>query len=110
MKQYVTLTGLGAEGFNCAVHGVGTLYQMFHAELQQRGCQLRPWKPSRDGVYPALTFSNRYFTLVKDADGERPIDLHGTIDPLNVISSLLRREIHISENAVEYWMQSESQP
>lgn len=110
MKQHVTLSGLGASHFDQAVRGVGAVYQMFNAELQRRGCELRPWTPSRDATHLALTFSNRYFTSIKAADGEPPIDLHGTVDPLDVVSPLLRGEVHILENVVEYWMQSESQP
>ncbi|KAI0741510.1 hypothetical protein C8Q80DRAFT_1221540 [Daedaleopsis nitida] len=107
MKQFVPLTGVGAEQFERAVGGVVSIYEMFKADLQRRGFQLRPWSPAGDGHHLALTFANRYLTTAKESGGERPIDINGTIDPLNVLTPHLRTEVHILKNVVEYWQQEE---
>ena len=105
MKQSVTLTGLGAETFNSSVRGVGALYNLFSAELQRRGSRLRPWSPSHEGTNVALAFGNRYLTSQKDALGEQPLTIRDTIDPFDVLGPLLRTEVHLPENAVQYWQQ-----
>ena len=107
MKQLVTLTGLGSPLFESAVRGLGSLYHMFKADLQRRGCRLRDWTPSHDGEHLALTFSNRFFTYVKDAGGETPLDITKSIDPFNVLAPHLRTEVHLLENVVEYWQQAD---
>lgn len=103
MKQSVTLTGLGVAEFDAAVQGMGVVYQVFKTHLLQRNCQLRPWAPGRDGEDHTLTFSNRYLTSGKDAEGETMCDLGDVVDPLNVLRPLLKTEVHTADNQVEYW-------
>ena len=107
LKQSVTLTGLGAERFDCAVRGAQSIYQMFKADLTRRGCQLRDWTPGRDGYNLTLTASNRYLTSLRDAGGEPALDLGEVVDPLNVLRPLLQTEVYIQENVVEYWQRLE---
>ena len=108
MKQSITLTGLGVEHFDKAVRGVGLIYQMFKGHLIRRGCQLHDWKPGHDVEDLMLTFTNRYLTPSKDAQGETPFDLGELVDPLNILWPLLRSEVHIQENVVEYWQRLEN--
>ena len=108
IKQSVTLTGLGNEHFDKAVQGVSLIYQMFKGHLARCGCQLHDWKPGHDVEDLTLTFTNRYLTPSKDAQGETPFDLGEIVDPLNVLRPLLRSEVHTQENVVEYWQRLEN--
>ncbi|KAI0744662.1 hypothetical protein C8Q76DRAFT_605300, partial [Earliella scabrosa] len=106
LKQTVTLSGLGAERFDCAVRGISTIYQMFKSRLLRSNSHLRDWFPGQDGYHATLTFSNRYVTPLKDAGGEQSLDLRDVVDPFNLMGPLLRNHIHMQENAVEYWKQN----
>ncbi|KAI0713351.1 hypothetical protein C8Q76DRAFT_621136 [Earliella scabrosa] len=103
LKQMVTLTGLGAERFDCAVRGAQSIFQTFKATLERRGCQLRDWSPGRDGYHLTLGASNRYLTSMRDAGGEAGLDLAEVVDPFNVLRPLVQTEVHIQENVVQYW-------
>ena len=103
LKQSATLTGLGAERFDCAVRGAQSIYQMFKAHIERLGCQLREWTPGRDGYNLTLTTSNRYLTTMRDAQGQPALDLGEIVDPFNVLRPLLQTEVHIQENVVQYW-------
>ena len=103
MKQTITLSGLGTESFNSAVKGVLHIYQAFQSVLGVRNAQLRPWKPIREAEDLVLTFGNRYLTRGQDAGNETQVDLAETVDPFNILRPLLRSEVHISDNVVEYW-------
>ncbi|KAI0709814.1 hypothetical protein C8Q76DRAFT_624886, partial [Earliella scabrosa] len=103
MKQTITLCGLGAERFDCAVRGISTIYQMFKNHVERHRFQLREWSPGADGYYNTLTFSNRYLTSLKEADGDPGLNLGDVVDPFNVLRPLLRNLVHTQENVVKYW-------
>ena len=107
MRQFVTLSGLGAEQFALAVHGMGVIYQYFDSYVTKKGGTLRPWGPAQDpyGGKAALTLSNRYLTSLRDADGEKYVDLAEVVDPFNVLRPLVKGEVHTQDNVVEYWQQ-----
>ncbi|KAI0364741.1 hypothetical protein BV20DRAFT_1056968 [Pilatotrama ljubarskyi] len=58
-----------------------------------------------EGTYLALTFSNRYLTPAKFAEGEPVADLSLDVDPFNILRPLLTNQVHLQENVVEYWEQ-----
>ncbi|KAI1796531.1 hypothetical protein LXA43DRAFT_1057812 [Ganoderma leucocontextum] len=81
LKQSVTLTGLGTDQFDAAVHGVQAIYQLFYNHISRSGGRLREWIPGHDHQDLTLTFTNRYLTSSRDAADE----------------------VHIADNVVEYW-------
>ncbi|KAI1786783.1 hypothetical protein LXA43DRAFT_897369 [Ganoderma leucocontextum] len=103
LKQSVTLTGLGVQGFDAAVRGIQNIYQVFANHISKSGGRLREWVPGRDQQDLTLTFASRYLTSSRDA-GEEPLaDLAEFVDPFNVLRPLLRGEVHTVDNVVEYW-------
>ena len=62
LKQSITLTGLGTEGFDAAAHGVQIIYQVFNNHIIQSGGRLKEWSLGRDGQDLTLMFANRYLT------------------------------------------------
>ncbi|KAI1787214.1 hypothetical protein LXA43DRAFT_896598 [Ganoderma leucocontextum] len=103
LKQSVTLTGLGVQGFDAAVRGIQNIYQVFANHISKSGGHLREWVPGRDQQDLTLTFASRYLTSSRDA-GEEPLaDLAEFVDPFNVLRPLLRGEVHTVNNVVEYW-------
>ena len=104
MKQSVTISGLGVEGFDQAVQGVQNIYQCMQAQVTSRGFRLRDWTPRKEGGYLTMTFSSRYLTNSRDAEGEVPLGMED-VDPLNNLRPLLlnRTEVHVADNVVEFW-------
>ena len=105
LKQSITLSGVGIAQFESAVKGLLVIYQMFEAEVARTGNKLRPWQTRRDSDDLVLHFANRILTSRKDAGEEEAVDLESVIDPLNVLRPLLRGEVHLQDNVVEYWEQ-----
>ena len=103
LKQSVTITGLGTEGFDTAVHAVQTIYQAFSNHVVRAGGRLREWTPGRDNQDLTLVFANRYLTSSRDVGEEPSVDLSTTVDPFNVLRPILRGEVHTADNVVEYW-------
>ena len=104
MKQFATIGGLGDPQFHEAVCGVKAIYEYFKTHITSEGFYLRDWSPrSQDGNL-VLTFSSRYLTRSKDAEGETVLDLVN-VDPYNVLRPLLvgRTEKHVGDNQVEFW-------
>ncbi|RDX40906.1 hypothetical protein OH76DRAFT_1365474 [Lentinus brumalis] len=108
MKQSITLVGFGAERFDCAVRGLGSIYQYFNRHVARTGSRLREWTPGRDGANATLTFANRYLSSARDAVGEVPADLADVVDPFNVLRPLLHTEVHTQDNVVEYWQRQDN--
>ncbi|KAI0349264.1 hypothetical protein OH77DRAFT_1499631 [Trametes cingulata] len=104
LKQSITVGGLGSELFDDAVSGMITIYEHFKTQL--RGYNLRPWRPEQRENHLALTFSNRYLTQAKFAQGETVVDLSLDVDPFNVLRPRLTSQVHLQENVVEYWEHS----
>ena len=104
MKQSVTISGLGVEGFDQAVQGVQNIYQRMQAQVTSRGFCLRDWIPRKEGGHLMLTFSSRYLTSSRDAEGEVPLGMED-VDPSNILHPLLlnRTEVHVADNVVEFW-------
>ena len=94
---------MGIAQFESAVKGLLVIYQMFEAEVARTGNKLRPWQTRRDSDDLVLHFANRILTSRKDAGEEEAVDLESVIDPLNVLRPLLRGEVHLQDNVVEYW-------
>ncbi|RPD67778.1 hypothetical protein L226DRAFT_474417 [Lentinus tigrinus ALCF2SS1-7] len=108
LRQFVTLTGLGAPGFENAVRGLSTIYQNVKALVMRRGGQLREWTPGEDGGHLTMTFGSRYLTASKDvADDDIHPDLAEVVDPFNVLRPLLRTEVHTLDNCVQYWQRKQ---
>ena len=105
LKQSITLSGVGIAQFESAVKGLLVIYQMFEAEVARTGNKLRPWQTRRDSDDLVLHFANRILTSRKDAGEEEAVDLESVIDPLNILRPLLRGEVHLQDNVVEYWEQ-----
>ena len=103
LKQEATITGLGVEGFETAVQGAMAIYQAFQAKISTLGGHLREWSPSYDGADLALTFGNRYLTRENERGLDQVVDISKHVDPFNVLSPLLRLEVHTTDNVVEYW-------
>lgn len=103
LKQSVTLTGLGMDRFDAAVHGMQTIHQVLSNHVSQAGGHLRNWTPGRDGQDLTLTFANRYLTSARDVGDETSIDMSAVVDPLNVLHPLIKNEVHTADNVVEYW-------
>ena len=102
LKQSVTLTGLGTVGFDDAVRGMQTIYQVFSNHVSRAGSHLRTWTPGRDGQDLTLTFANHYLTSNRDVGNETSTDL-SVIDPFNILQPLIKNEVHTADNVVEYW-------
>lgn len=109
LKQSVTLAGLGVQHFDKAVLGLATVYQLFKTHLLKKGLRLRELPPKREGEEQTVTFSNRYLTSWKDAEGDIGVDLGSVVDPFNILRPLMRTEVHTQENVVEYWEKSKDQ-
>lgn len=103
LKQSVTLTGLGTDRFDAAVHGMQTIHQVLSNHVSRAGGRLRNWTPGRDGQDLTLTFANRYLTSARDVGDETSIDMSAVVDPLNVLRPLIKNEVHTADNVVEYW-------
>ncbi|RPD54691.1 hypothetical protein L226DRAFT_464602, partial [Lentinus tigrinus ALCF2SS1-7] len=102
LRQFVTLTGLGAPGFENAVRGLSTIYQNVKALVMRRGGQLREWTPGEDDGH------SHYLTVSKDvADDDIHPDLAKVVDPFNVLRPLLHTKVHTLDNCVQYWQRSE---
>ncbi|KAI1785801.1 hypothetical protein LXA43DRAFT_899057, partial [Ganoderma leucocontextum] len=103
LKQSVTLTELGIQGFDAAVRGIQNIYQVFANHISKSGGRLREWVPGRDQQDLTLTFASRYLTSSCNA-GEEPLaDLAEFVDLFNVLRPLLHGEVHTVDNVVEYW-------
>ncbi|KAM5534257.1 hypothetical protein V8D89_012082 [Ganoderma adspersum] len=98
----ITLTGLGTVGFDDAVRGMQTIYQVFSNHVSRAGSHLRTWTPGRDGQDLTLTFANRYLTSNCDVGNETSTD-PSVIDPFNILRPLIKNEVHTADNVVEYW-------
>ena len=103
IKQTITLTGLGTDAFDAAVHGIQTIHQVFHNHVTRGGSRLRDWVPGRDGQDLTLTFTNRYLTSPRDVGGEASVDLSQVVDPFNILRPLIKGETHTTDNVMEYW-------
>ncbi|KAM5530398.1 hypothetical protein V8D89_015933 [Ganoderma adspersum] len=99
----VTLTGLGTDGFDLAVHGVQTMHQVLSNHISRAGGHLRNWTPGCDSQDLTLTFGNRYLTSSGDIGGGVSINMLPIVDPLNVLHPLIKTEVHTADNVVEYW-------
>lgn len=91
------------DAFDAAVRGVQNIFQFFQAHVSRGGGRLRDWSPGRDGQDLTLTFANRYLTSSRDGEGQVQVDLAEIVDPFNVLRPLLRSEVHVEDNVVEYW-------
>ncbi|KAM5537145.1 hypothetical protein V8D89_009186 [Ganoderma adspersum] len=103
LKQSVTLTGLGTDGFDLAVHSVQTIHQVLSNHISRAGGHLRNWTPGRDGQDLTLMFGNHYLTSSRDVGGDISIDMLPIVHPLNVLCLLIKTEVHTADNVVEYW-------
>ena len=103
LKQEVTISGLGVEGFEAAARGVLVIYQGFQARVSALNGQLREWSPTPSDTDLTLTFGNRYLTRNKEIGNDEVVDISHVVDPFNVLRPLLRLESHTSDNVVEYW-------
>ncbi|PIL29422.1 hypothetical protein GSI_09474 [Ganoderma sinense ZZ0214-1] len=110
LKQSITLTGLGSEGFDSAVHGIQIIYQVLSNHVARAGGRLREWTPGRENQDLTLTFANRYLTSSRDAGEEPSVDLSTIVDPFNVVRPILRGEVHTADNVVEYWERRGEEP
>ncbi|KAM5543767.1 hypothetical protein V8D89_002384 [Ganoderma adspersum] len=59
----LTLTGLGTDGFDLAVHGVQTIHQVLSNHVSRAGGCLRNWTPGHDGQDLTLMFGNLDYNL-----------------------------------------------
>ncbi|KAM5532474.1 hypothetical protein V8D89_013890 [Ganoderma adspersum] len=103
LKQSVTLTGLGTEGFDAAVCGVQTIHQVLSNHISWAGGHLRDWTPGHDGQDLTLMFGNHYLTSSRNTGDNVSIDMSPIVDPLNVLCPLIKNEVHTTDNVVEYW-------
>ena len=103
MKQEVTISGLGVEGFEAAAKGVLVIYQAFQARVSALKGHLREWQPTRNESDLTLTFGNRYLTREKERGSDQVVDISQVVDPFNVLRPLLRLESHTTDNVVEFW-------
>ncbi|KAI1788713.1 hypothetical protein LXA43DRAFT_1063381 [Ganoderma leucocontextum] len=95
--------GLRTNQFDAAVHGMQAIYQLFYNHISRSGGCLREWILGHDHQDLTLTFANHYLTSSRDAADEPSIDLSAIVDLFNVLRPLLRDEVHIANNVVEYW-------
>ena len=103
LKQQVTISGLGVEGFDAAVKGALVIYQAFQSRVSALKGQLRDWAPMAGEGDITLTFGNRYLTREKERGGDQLADISQVVDPFNVLRPRLRLEHHTTDNVVEYW-------
>ncbi|KAM5530152.1 hypothetical protein V8D89_016187, partial [Ganoderma adspersum] len=103
LKQSVTLTGLGTDGFDLAVHSVQTIHQVLSNYVSRAGGHLKNWTPGRNSQDLMLTFGNRYLTSSRDIGGGVSINMSPIVDPLHVLHPLIKTEVYTADNVVEYW-------
>ena len=94
--------GLGTVGFDDAVCGMQTIYQVFSNHVSRAGSHLRTWTPGQDGQDLMLTFANHYLTSNCDVGNETSTNL-SVIDPFNILQPLIKNKVHTADNVVEYW-------
>ena len=102
LKQSVSLTALGVEGFQTAVESIEEIHRLFSRNFPEGA--LEGWAPSQFEGFLTIDAANRFFTHCSLANAADIIPFSTTIDPDGVLKKgITERYIHTSENVVEYY-------
>ncbi|KAI0084505.1 hypothetical protein BDY19DRAFT_875268, partial [Irpex rosettiformis] len=99
-KQSMVITGLGNKDFDTAARAVLEVHTLFASTLPEN--MLVPWKPSRDGDFVCLEFSNRFFKTGGDSNAGI-VELNADIDPLGLLRACCPSGEHTEDNVVLYY-------
>ncbi|TFY61611.1 hypothetical protein EVG20_g6988 [Dentipellis fragilis] len=99
-EQSVTVTGLGYDAFERAIHAIRNIHTLF--STRHRDLQL--WHPERRLQHPCLTFRTRYVTSKKIADPSVQIPFPSSIDPKGILASTFQgRGVRLEDNDVQFF-------
>ncbi|KII92316.1 hypothetical protein PLICRDRAFT_50712 [Plicaturopsis crispa FD-325 SS-3] len=103
MKQSVSLTGFGEEGFHNSIDSVIAIHDTFSRQFKEG--ELEAWYPSTFKGHPTMEIANRYFTPC--GHGGATLDIIPfpyTEDPQGTLQSLTGSALkHTAENSVSYY-------
>lgn len=99
----MSLTGLGTPTFEAAMRGVLDVYALFSSHVARdamKNCE----NIDSYGEYTALQLSNRYFSSVKKAMGQKCVAFDKEVDPYGILTNFENgNHVHCESNVVEYY-------
>jgi hypothetical protein len=101
-RQAVTLTGLGADGFNLITHSATKLHAIFSRYIPEG--LLEPWTPTILMQNQCINTSNRYFSNRRFMSTILPQQFSRYVDPKGYLQeNTSDRLVHTIDNDVQYF-------
>jgi len=103
VKQSIKLMGMGCQAFDEAVAGMVVVTQKLSG--MYRAGSFLTWMPEHDNEHFLLSFSNRYLTPTRLANGESPCTIDSMIDPHGFLqqAASMFNGIYLEDNRVLYY-------